>query len=388
MKPKQYIQVIGSYYSLDMKNIDIADNLRLMALSFLANNLNFIGTDFKFILLAIIEFIYNLATHLLKCRPIMVIPSDEFEAKKPVIVITGATNGIGKALATQLYGQCDLHLPVRCLQRGQELVEYLSSLNKDKIDTVHIYRCDLESISSTRAFISQFKTNQPGKMIDVFVSNAGNYNGTFHQTEQDGIESMFQVHVLSQYILCTELSEQIQNFITLSSSVVNCVSERKNSNKVNSSKIEPLDSELNQMDDFPICIANRRSTFSRFAGYCNAKFLALNLIRDLSLTHPHIRFEAVHPGVVRTNFGSNDFLAAIFFKNLLTGLPIFAISSTEGAATLLWRVSEAVMSKNDPKKTGISVPFFHNARQEPLVSEALKIYPEHTVSNYCRSLIQ
>ena len=85
-----------------------------------------------------------------------------------VVLITGASSGIGYSLAKSLPKEnCSLAL----ISRRKNLLDQLASEIKDKINEVGIYVCDVGNINDVRNTYQQIK-NDFGK-VDVAILNAG-----------------------------------------------------------------------------------------------------------------------------------------------------------------------------------------------------------------------
>jgi short-subunit dehydrogenase len=106
-------------------------------------------------------------------------------------LVTGASAGIGKALAEQLAaGGANLVLTARRQERLQLLARELSA--KHKVQT-EIFVADLAEPSGPEA-IFQF-TQQRGITVDLLVNNAGfGRYGEFHSIELDRLLQMVQVN--------------------------------------------------------------------------------------------------------------------------------------------------------------------------------------------------
>ncbi|PTY37925.1 hypothetical protein BGP77_15810 [Saccharospirillum sp. MSK14-1] len=112
-------------------------------------------------------------------------------------LITGATSGLGRQLAEQLLPEAsELILPVRDVDRGQQLVLELQSKGAARISTPEL---DLASLPSVTDFLAQAETNLPA--LDGVMFNAGiQASGQLHRTE-DGLESTFAVNHLAHHQL-------------------------------------------------------------------------------------------------------------------------------------------------------------------------------------------
>lgn len=118
-----------------------------------------------------------------------------------VAFLTGSTSGIDQATAQELVKHVSiLILPVRNINKGQNLKQELLKINPNcQID---LYQCDLESMESMKTCANTIVGKY--EAIDILINNAGTFDYQCHFTK-DGIESHFEVNVLSQYIFNTIL---------------------------------------------------------------------------------------------------------------------------------------------------------------------------------------
>ena len=109
-----------------------------------------------------------------------------------VVLITGATDGHGRALAAEL---TRLGATVLVHGRSQERI--------DAVPSARSYRADLSSLDEVRAMATAVLENEP--RIDVLVNNAGIGLVEPREESRDGIELVFAVNYLSHYLLTREL---------------------------------------------------------------------------------------------------------------------------------------------------------------------------------------
>lgn len=114
------------------------------------------------------------------------------------IVVTGATNGIGRAAAAEL--ACTgarMVLVARDPVRAAEVAAQIAELTGDA-DRALFIRCDLKSFADVRDAAAEI-IERAGP-IDVLVNNAG-LIGASRQLTADGNELTFQVNHLSHFLL-------------------------------------------------------------------------------------------------------------------------------------------------------------------------------------------
>ncbi|PKY61412.1 hypothetical protein RhiirA4_550950, partial [Rhizophagus irregularis] len=82
---------------------------------------------------------------------------DNYDLSKYVIILTGATDGIGKEMAKFLFGfnPKRLIIPARNKEKGNKLLEYLKS-SKGHTDNVEIWEMDLADLQSVKNFANKF----------------------------------------------------------------------------------------------------------------------------------------------------------------------------------------------------------------------------------------
>lgn len=112
---------------------------------------------------------------------------------RQTILITGATDGLGRALAAELAAEgATVLVHGRDDQRGKATLQEIGAKTS-------WYRADLSSLAETRALAEAVRADHP--RLDVLVNNAGiGYDGP-RQESTDGHELTFQVNYLSGYLL-------------------------------------------------------------------------------------------------------------------------------------------------------------------------------------------
>ncbi len=117
------------------------------------------------------------------------------------ILITGATDGLGRGVAQALAGQEHTLL---LHGRSQERLDAVAgTLNT----TVRTYRADLASLTAVRGLSEELLASE--NRIDVLLANAG-IGGGARQESVDGYELNFAVNYLSQFLLITRLLDRLR----------------------------------------------------------------------------------------------------------------------------------------------------------------------------------
>lgn len=129
-------------------------------------------------------------------------------AENKTVLITGATDGVGKEVARRLAGQGGrVFLHGRSEEKGAQVLQELGEeIGNDKLE---YYNADFSSLAEVRRLgktLSRDLTN-----LDVLINNAGIgiADGT-RQESQDGFELRFAVNYLSHFLLTRLLLDTLK----------------------------------------------------------------------------------------------------------------------------------------------------------------------------------
>lgn len=226
------------------------------------------------------------------------------------IVITGASDGIGKAAAKQLV---ELGHEVIIVGRNKEKTERVAKDLKCKY-----YLADFAKFSDVKALADELNKLE---RIDVLANNAGAVIPELIKTE-DGHEKTYQVNVLSPflltYLLIPKLIESKATVIQTSSIAANLYA------KYDEYALDKIHYNLGEK-------------YEPFTVYGDTKLA--NILYTRWLDHKYkdkgINAVAFEPGVVRTNFGAE--MSGIVKLGYHTPLKyLFTISPENSAKRLVW----------------------------------------------------
>ena len=230
------------------------------------------------------------------------------------ILITGATNGIGKAAAIKF---AESAKSIAFTYRNEELAEDLKN-EMQKINpnlSINSFFCDFSVQDSIRQCADKIKNDL--KAIDLLINNAGVVNTEYSETI-DGIENTFAVNHLG-YFLFTNLlldlvkKESESRIINVSSAAHHFV------------KGMQWD-DINYKDDFKMGL--KAYGQSKLGNILFTKQLAKKLQKD------GVTVNAIHPGGVNTSLGNqNNSLLGRVLKVILK--PFFR-SPLKGANTIIY----------------------------------------------------
>lgn len=131
-----------------------------------------------------------------------------------VFVITGATSGIGKALAMDLAKTGEVLVMVaRDVERGNAALQEIRLATQNF--NISLELCDLAVLSSVRNLAEILKSKY--QKIDVLINNAGVYRRK-RTTTVDGFEEMFAANHLGPFLLTNLLLEDLQAAVQVNSS--------------------------------------------------------------------------------------------------------------------------------------------------------------------------
>ena len=230
------------------------------------------------------------------------------------ILITGATNGIGKAATVKF---AESAKSIAFTYRNEELAEDLKSemqrINPNLL--INSFFCDFSVQDSIRECADKIKNDL--KAIDLLINNAGVVNTEYSETI-DGIENTFAVNHLG-YFLFTNLlldlvkKESESRIINVSSAAHHFV------------KGMQWD-DINYKDDFKMGL--KAYGQSKLGNILFTKQLAKKLQKD------GVTVNAIHPGGVNTSLGNqNNSLLGRVLKIILK--PFFR-SPLKGANTIIY----------------------------------------------------
>ncbi|PKB98778.1 NAD(P)-binding protein, partial [Rhizophagus irregularis] len=228
-----------------------------------------------------------------------------------VIILTGATDGIGKDMARILAGfnPKRLILPVRNKEKGNILLEYIKSSN-GHAKNVEIWEMDLADLQSVKNFANKF-------------------------IKEDNLEIQFQVNHLAPFLLTLLLLDTIKK--SVSAELPGKIAFTSSSGHFNG-----------EIDFDNLNLEKRSSYWHPIKGnYGNTKLMNVIVAKELSriVQNENIRTYSLHPGIISTNLNHMNNRYTTYFINLL--IMMFEISAEQGAINTLYPV---LSSEN--KETG------------------------------------
>jgi retinol dehydrogenase-12 len=245
-----------------------------------------------------------------------------------LVLLTGATRGIGRAAAVELARQ-----GVEVALVGRE-AERVSAVARDARASgggaaVHEHVADLMLMEEVRALAAD--VTERYEHIDVLANNAGALFASRKETSE-GFEQTFALNHLAPFLLTNLLRDRLSGGRVVTTS--------SDAHKAGVLDLEDLQSE---------------KSYAAMRVYGVSKLCNILFTRELARRAPELHANCFHPGVVRTGFGKNDngvwkvltTIGAPFFRSPARGarsLVWLAVSDEGGALTGEYVVDEKVLS--------------------------------------------
>ena len=223
-----------------------------------------------------------------------------------LVLITGATRGIGQAAAVELARQgADVALVGRDEERVRAVAAEASATNGG--GEVHEHVADLTLMSEVRRLAEEARERYPH--IDVLANNAGALFASRKETSE-GLERTFALNHLAPFLLTNLLRENLEG-----ARVVTTSSDAHQAGRLN---LDDLQSEHG---------------YAAMRVYGTSKLCNILFTRELARRAPELHANCFHPGVVRTGFGKNE--NGLWRIATTLGGPFFR-SPARGARSLVW----------------------------------------------------
>jgi retinol dehydrogenase 14 len=250
-----------------------------------------------------------------------------------VVLITGGTGGIGKATAIGLAALgARVAITGRDLKRAESAaVEIRGATRNPDVDA---FAADLSSQAEVRRLAAEVLDAYP--RLDVLVNNVGGSWATRHITA-DGLERTFAVNHLAAFLLTNLLLGRLK-----ASAPARVVTVSSNAQSLGKIDFEDLQGERN---------------YSEQRAYPQSKLASVMFTYELArrLEGTGVTATVLHPGVVRTRFGSED--PSLIFKVLVPFYRPFMKTPQQGAATSIYLASS-------PDVEGVTGRYFANRKPQ------------------------
>ena len=255
-----------------------------------------------------------------------------------ICLVTGATNGIGKATA-QALAQMGATVVIvgRDHRKTSRVVEEIRAASGN--NNVDSLLADLSSQQEVRRLAMEFKSKY--SHLHVLLNNAG---AVFmkRQLSVDGIEMTFALNHLAGFLLTDLLLDTIK--ASAPARIINVSSDAHASGKI---EFDNLQGER---------------TYSPRV-YENSKLANILFTIELArrLDGTGVTVNTLHPGFVATGFGTNNGKVMAALVNIFA--PLIARSPAKGAETSIYLASS-------PSVDGITGKYFYDSQVIPAALQA------------------
>jgi len=227
-----------------------------------------------------------------------------------VVVITGATSGIGRIAAERLAAQgARIIIVARDQNRAERSLARLRTIAPNVAHRAHI--ANLLSLAATRQVGDRIAAEEP--RIDVLINNAGSIFSTRAVTV-DGLERTFALNHMAYFVLTHQLRERL--IASAPARIVNTASAAHQG-------------QFLDFDDLQMEKHYRART-----AYGRSKLANILFTRELArgLSGTGVTANCLHPGFVATGLGQRD---SVIFGTMMRLSMLFAANPEQGARTII-----------------------------------------------------
>ncbi|KAF1796639.1 hypothetical protein V8B55DRAFT_1394110 [Mucor lusitanicus] len=290
------------------------------------------------------------------------------DIKNKVILITGASDGIGKETAVGLAKMDPKLIIMACREseKARQAHQLVCEHHPHKQSNVVLEFVDLADLSSIKDLVGRL--SHQSITVDILINNAGVILNEKQQTK-DGFEMQFGTNYLGHFLL-TELLLQ-KSMIALD--------ESEPARVINLSSHAMLFGHID-FDD----IHFERRKYTSWKAYTQSKLANVMYANYLDRSHKGLIANSVHPGMVRTQFAKNS---GMFHVLDVVFYPVFYLlsnSPAQGAQTSIY-----LASNPDIQSGGMyymnSKPYtmFKNKEsQDEEIQQKLYIYSKNAVGEF------
>ncbi|HEX3914041.1 MAG TPA: SDR family NAD(P)-dependent oxidoreductase [Steroidobacteraceae bacterium] len=250
--------------------------------------------------------------------------------KDKVVVITGATSGIGEVAAQTLAGMgARIVLVARNAARGQKTLTRLPSAGAGAAHC--IYYGDLSRIFECKRVAAEIAAAEP--RIDVLINNAGALFGSRRVTSDD-LEETFATNHMAYFVLTLGLRASLS-----AAGRARVVSTASDAHKGYTLDFDDLQSTKG---------------YSAIRAYGRSKLCNILFTRELARrwAGTDVTANCLHPGFVATRFGDGS---GGLISSVVRIAKTFAITPEKGAQTIVYLASS-------PDVAAISGEYFYKCR--------------------------
>ena len=252
------------------------------------------------------------------------------DMKDKTILVTGATDGIGRQTALDL-----ARMGARVLIHGRDKekgIRVMDELNRETCnEKLALYIADFSSLADVRRMADEIKREQ--SQLHVLINNAGSFFNDYEKNA-DGLEMTFVVNHLASFLLTNLLVDLLKE-----SAPARVITVESSAHK----SIKEIDWENLQGE----------RSYNEFDAYSLSKLADICTMNELAdrLKGSGVTVNTLHPGVVDT-------------KLLRMSYKLQGVSVEEGAETPVYLASE-------PEVEGVTGKYFSHKAEKPISDLAM-----------------
>ena len=236
------------------------------------------------------------------------------------VLVTGGTGGIGKATAAGLAALgANLAITGRDHERAEDTAREIRAASSGQVEA---FAADMSTLSEVRRLADEVLQRLP--RIDVLINNVGGYWNTRHVTA-DGLERTFALNHLAPFLLTNLLLDRLAH-----SAPARVVTVASNAHEQGRIDFDDLQGER---------------SYSGARAYSQSKLANVLFTYELArrLSDTSVTAQALHPGLVRTGFGSED--PGLVQRLFVPFVRPFMRAPARGAATSIHVASEPALEQ-------------------------------------------
>ena len=250
--------------------------------------------------------------------------------QQQIVLVTGATSGIGRVTATEL-ARMGAHVVILARNADKAAATQQAIKAAAGHNRVDVLLADLADLGQVRRVAAEFNARYP--RLDVLVNNAGLLFGSERQLSPDGFELGLATNHLGPFLLTALLLDKLR--------------------AAPAARVVNLASMAYKMAKPDLADPQSAGHYGAMRVYGNTKLYNIMFTQELARRlRAHgigtVSTNAVHPGVVATGFGNS---AGGWLSKLLPLARPFMISEAKGAETSLFLAAA-------PEAAGVSGGFF------------------------------
>lgn len=283
--------------------------------------------------------------------------------KKKTILITGASDGIGKETARTLAKQGHIII-MHGRNKDKTRAAYEEIKQATGNDQIEMFIADFLSLSDIKRFTNEL--NHKYDHLDVLINNAGAQFTDKKETTAEGHEKTMTINLLAPFLLTTLLMELLKN--------------SKSARVITVSSSSHSMSGQPDLDDIEL-----EKGYSMGKAYTLSKLYVIWIMQHFvkqvtSAGIDNITFNTVHPGAALTNLGREA-------KKSLKWRIIYFISKPF-TTTVAMGASSSIKAAISPELEGVMGKYYGPKGEEKASQKYYSQENEQKVWDYCLKIAQ